>query len=120
MLRTLIIALGAILITLAFAWLGGTAALGAHPKAWPVQVAVIGAPIGVIVALILGAVVPSKLPRVILFAILLGIAYFLAENGHKDFAASYAEDQTAGKFWFFGWIATCAAATALMNAVAGR
>ena len=120
MIRSLSIALVAILITLAFAWLGGTAALGAHPKAWPVQVAVIGAPIGAIIALVLGLVMPSRLPRIILFAVLLGIAYFLAENGHKDFAASYAEDQTAGKFWFFGWIATCAATSAFLYSIAGH
>jgi len=118
--RQIIIAAASTAIIIAAAYLGVTAALGAHPVAWPIKVALIGAPIGAVLAIILALVIPAKIPRIITFLALMLIAYFLAENGHKDFSASYAENQTAGKFWFFGWIATCAAASAFLSSIAGR
>lgn len=118
--RQIITAAASTAIVITAATLGATAALGAHPVAWPIKIALIGAPIGAVIAIILALIITARIPRIITFLALMLIAYFLAENGHKDFAASYAEDQTAGKFWFFGWIATCAAASALLSAIAGR
>ena len=37
-----------------------------------------------------------------------------AHFGKAAFAASYAENALAGQFWFFGWIAFCGGATALI------
>lgn len=109
-----------ILLVLAFAWFGGTSYLGAHPVAWPFQVAVIGAPIGAVIALGVGMILPSKTVRVILFIVFALAGWALAHYGKLGFTASYAEDRLAGKFWYFGWIATCAATTAALTAIASR
>ena len=110
----------AIVVVIAMAWLGLTIILGAHPIAWPIQIALIGAPIGAIIAFIAGMIVPSKTLRVIVFAVLLIAAFGSARYGQVEFAASFAEDQLAGQFWYFGWIATCAMATSLLAAILGR
>lgn len=107
-------------VIVALAWLGLTSYLGAHPVAWPVKVALIGAPLGAVIALAARGVLPSRLPRLIGFALLLGAAFGLAHHGKLTFVASYAEDALAGQFWFFGWIATCAMATALLATALGR
>lgn len=107
-------------VTLVLAWLGVTSFLGAHPVAWPFQVALIGAPIGAIIAISAGFVLQSKMVRLIFFVVLVLIAWGLAHYGKIEFAASYAEDQLAGKFWYFGWIATCAMATATLATLASR
>lgn len=39
----------------------------------------------------------------------LGIAAASAYFGKAEFAASYAENALAGRFWYFGWIAVTAA-----------
>jgi hypothetical protein len=102
------------------AWLGLTSYLGAHPVAWPIKVALIGAPIGAIIAIAAGFVLPSKPARIGLFSALLIAAFGVAHYGKVEFAASYAEDQLAGKFWYFGWIATCAMATSVLTSLASR
>ncbi|MGI9507507.1 MAG: hypothetical protein ACR2RE_31095 [Geminicoccaceae bacterium] len=105
-------------VTLLLAWFGVTSYFGAHPVAWPFQVALIGAPLGAIIAIIAGPVLPSKTPRVILFLALLLAAWGLAHYGKLGFAASYAEDRLAGQFWYYGWIATCAMATSVLATMA--
>lgn len=107
-------------IIVALAWLGLTSYLGAHPVAWPVKVALIGAPLGAVITLAARGVLPPRRPRLVGFALLLGAALGLAHYGKLTFVASYAEDARAGQFWFFGWIATCAMATALLATALGR
>lgn len=107
-------------VILVLAWSGVTSYFGAHPVAWPFQVAIIGAPLGAIIAVVAGFVLPSKSVRVILFFALLLFAWGLAHDGKLDFVASNAEDRLAGKFWYYGWIATCAMATSVLATVASR
>ena len=107
-----------ILVTIALAWFGFSATLGAHPF-WDVKTALIGAPIGAVV----GVLVSMKLPKtasVAMFAILTLAAYAAAQWGKTTFAASYAEDAFAGKVWFFGWIATSGAFAATTAALLTR
>lgn len=107
-------------VVLALAWFGLTGYLGAHPVAWPFQVALIGAPIGAGLALIAGMVARSRSIRVIAFVVLLAAALGIARYGGTEFAASFAEDRLAGQMWYFGWIATCAMAASVLTALLGR
>ena len=116
--RHLITILIAALFPIALAWAGVSLKLGAHPF-WDVKTALIGAPIGALV----GMLVSMKLPRtasVLIFAILTFAAYAVAHWGKSTFAASYAEDALAGKVWFFGWIATSGAFAALIAAILAK
>ena len=117
MMHNLVVAFASVGVILVLAWLGVTSYFGAHPVAWPFQVALIGAPIGAIIAVAAGYFLRSKLVRMIPFIILLLIAWGLAHYGKTEFAASYAEDRLAGKFWYFGWIATCAMATSVLATI---
>lgn len=85
-------------------------ALGAHPF-WATQVLWIGAPIGILLALL--ATLRGKVGFALLGGIALSTAaYGTATYGRIAFAASYAEDAVAGQLWYVGWIAL-AAGTAL-------
>ena len=92
---------------------GGSRLLGAHPF-WAEKIAWIGAPFGLFVALLLRH--RSWFNRIVAFAVLLSISGAAAHFGRLRFAASFAEDQLAGQFWFFGWIAVAAFLTALIAA----
>jgi len=110
-----VIALGA---TLAFTWAGGTLALGAHPW-WALKVGYLGTGIGVPVWLGLRALGASGRVRLALAATALLLAAVATGVGKARFAASFAEDALAGRFWFIGWIAVMAAAFAVMATLAG-
>jgi hypothetical protein len=101
----------AALATLAAAYLGLTQTLGAHPF-WATQIAWIGIPIGLLAAWVLAG--RSTLLRLTLFAALLIATATAAHFGKLEFAASFAENATAGKLWYFGWIGIAASATALV------
>lgn len=88
--------------------------LGAHPF-WATKVLLIGAPIGIALAL-LARPAPYRL-RLVTLAALTCVAFGVTYYGKTAFAASYAEDHLAGQFWFFGWITTCALATAFSGAL---
>ena len=77
--------------------------LGAHPF-WGVQVALIGAPVGAVVALL--PWVDGR--RLLLGLLVLGLAIGAATYGKTQFAASFAEDSLAGRLWYFGWIGIAA------------
>lgn len=97
---------------------GITQTLGAHPF-WADNVVWSGLPIGLALAWIAGR---ARLPQLATFglSILLAfVAFMLARAGKEAFAASYGEAIIAGRFWFFGWIATCAF-TAAALATLGR
>ena len=85
--------------------------LGAHPF-WSVKVAWIGAPIGIAAAFLFRSV--PWMRRIGMFLVLLILAGFAAHQGRLNFAASFAENQLAGLFWFYGWIAVAGASTALI------
>lgn len=104
-------------IPVLLAWLGLTNALGAHIW-WDVKTILIGAPIGVLLAFLMAQVWADTVKRTILWALLLLGAFAIAKYGQTAFVNSYAEDQFAGKLWYFGWIATGAgAAGALYSAI---
>ncbi len=105
MTRSLLTALIAALIVIGFALLGGTKTLGAHPF-WSLNVALIGAPIGGLLALGLFVMTRWYWGPLVCSVILAAVAYGVAHFGKLRFAASYAEDAFAGQMWFFGWIAT--------------
>ena len=90
--------------------------LGAHPF-WDIKIAWIGAPIGIVLAFITRALKWRWPTRMLIFMVLLVIAAFAAHQGRLQFAASYAENQLAGQFWFLGWVACAAFTAALIAAV---
>ncbi|WP_424970950.1 hypothetical protein [Dinoroseobacter sp. S76] len=77
--------------------------LGAHPF-WATQVLWIGAPIGLLLALLATLRGHGRLGLLGGIA-LSAAAYGTATYGRIAFAASYAEDALAGQLWYFGWIA---------------
>lgn len=110
-----VIALGA---TLAFTWAGGMLALGAHPW-WAMKAGYLGTAIGVLVWLGLRAAGLRGRVRLALAATALLVAAVATGVGKARFAASFAEDALAGRFWFFGWIAVMAAGFAVIATLAG-
>ncbi len=106
----------AAILVLAFAYLGGTIQLGAHPF-WSVQVAYIGIGVGLVVLFAAHLLGLAKARQIVLFGIGLIIAVAVAKYGKNGFAASYAEDRFAGKLWYYGWIATCSMAFSFLAAV---
>ncbi|SMP28603.1 hypothetical protein [Shimia sagamensis] len=88
--------------------------LGAHPW-WSQKTLLIGAPLGLILAT-LTSLKLRPIPLTITFAITIALAFATAKHGQAQFAASYAEDQLAGKLWYFGWIATGATLAATLTA----
>lgn len=96
---------------LASLWLLGLAGvpqwLGAHPF-WAMDAARFGGILGCLGYLGLRLVgVP---PRALLSLALVGLVASIASAviGKCVFAASFAEDAIAGRFWFFGWFGVCA------------
>lgn len=91
--------------------------LGAHPW-WAGQVVMIGAPIGIVLGLLLWARRLKRGLRLGLGGVAVVAAFGVAKYGQIGFANSYAEDHLAGQLWYSGWIATAAAATLLLMAAA--
>ena len=87
--------------------------LGAHPW-WSGNVIAIGLPVGLALALALNWTGLAAAWRVGAMGLAMLGAFAFASVGKARFAASYAEDALAGQMWFFGWIATCAFAAALI------
>ncbi|MBO6898614.1 MAG: hypothetical protein JJ868_14675 [Shimia sp.] len=113
--RHLLPALTAALLMAALVALDIARPLGAHPW-WSQKTLLIAAPIGLILATLAGLKL-RPIPLAITFAIATALAFATAKYGQTQFAASYAEDQLAGKLWYFGWIATGATLTALLTAL---
>ncbi len=93
----------AAVVVVGFALAGGTQGLGAHPW-WAANVGYIGAGIG---AVVWGVLLAAGMRRrwLLLGALaLLVVAGVMTTIGKTNFAASYAEDALAGRFWYFGWI----------------
>lgn len=96
---------------------GLTQALGAHPW-WADKAIWIGLGLGLLLSAILWGLRLSKTVRVVSLLGLTLAALATAYVGKTRFAASYAEDAFAGQMWYFGWIATCTCALAVLATVA--
>lgn len=112
--RPLLPALFAALIMVALIALDIARPLGAHPW-WSQKTLLIGAPLGLILATLLGLKL-RPLPLTITFAVATALTFATAKYGQTQFAASYAEDALAGKLWYFGWIATAVFSVATLTA----
>lgn len=95
-----------------------TATLGAHPW-WSAKVVWIGAPIGLALAWGLSLRLGAE-ARLAMFLLALGLAGSAAYFGKMIFVNSYAENTLAGRFWFFGWIASMAALAGLLVTLSAR
>ncbi len=84
-----------------------TQTLGAHPF-WADKVIWIGLPLGIAMAWFAAFLRFGQLATTVLCLLLAGTSFMLAHAAKEAFAASYAESAFAGRFWYFGWIATCA------------
>ena len=107
---------GALVLVVGFALIGGSQALGAHPW-WAVNVGYIGGAAGAVVWLVLGMIGLGPRWTALAAAVVLAAAGILTWIGKTNFATSYAEDALAGRFWYFGWIVVLAAATVLIASV---
>jgi hypothetical protein len=90
-----------------------TLALGAHPW-WATQVIWLGLGLGILLGVILWSLRFSRTTRLLSLVGLTLAAFATAHTGKARFAASYAEDALAGQMWYFGWIATCSFALAVL------
>jgi hypothetical protein len=90
---------------------------GAHPW-WAQTVILIGAPIGMLLGSLLWAVRVRRAVRIAVGALGFAAAFAVAKYGQIGFANSYAEDQLAGKLWYFGWIAVPLGAALLLASAA--
>lgn len=87
---------------------------GAHPF-WSKQVVIIGAPIGLILGLIV-----IRLPYTVrsgAFLVLTILSGLVSYWGKTAFAASYAENVLAGQAWYFGWYGICIFAASLLTSM---
>ncbi|MBL4766966.1 MAG: hypothetical protein JKY94_04525 [Rhodobacteraceae bacterium] len=96
---------------------GLTLTLGAHPW-WAGKVILFGFGFGLLLAAALWGLRLSKLIRLISLTVLTLAAFSTATIGKTRFAASYAEDVLGGQMWYFGWMATCTFALALLATLA--
>lgn len=97
--------------------IGLTQILGAHPW-WADKVILIGLFLGLLLSTTLWGLRVSKFVRLLGLTVLAFVAYATAYTGKAQFAASYAEDALAGQMWYFGWIATCTFALAILATAA--
>ena len=91
--------------------------LGAHPY-WADKVVWIGFASGLVFAWVAGRINLPQGASLALSILLAFAANMLACAGKEAFAASYGEAVVAGRFWFFGWIATCAFAASALATLA--
>lgn len=95
---------------------GVTQTLGAHPW-WADKVIWFGLGLGLLLAAILWGLKLSTPLRLTGLTVLGLAALGVAFSGKSRFAASYAEDAFAGQMWYFGWMATCTFALAILATV---
>jgi hypothetical protein len=103
-----------VVLTLAGAW----EALGAHGY-WAAKAGYVGAALGLAGAVGLAGLQVAGWARLGLAALVLGGAGASAHFGKLAFVGSYAEDQLAGKLWFFGWFGVTAGIVMTVAALAG-
>ncbi|MEO7242634.1 MAG: hypothetical protein ABIW85_06945 [Variovorax sp.] len=98
-----------IAIVLTLARFGATEALGAHPF-WAFKITWLA----ILPAIAIWWLVRRWRWPEVAFGLGLAGAALAAVIGKNRFAASFAEDTLAGRFWFVGWIAIAAFATGLI------
>jgi hypothetical protein len=101
-------------LTLAEVWV----ALGAHDF-WAAKAGYAGAALGLAGVLGLAGMPVSQGLRLGLAVLVLAGSGAAAYFGKLAFVASYAEDQLAGKLWFFGWFGVTAGIVMVAAALAG-
>lgn len=106
----------AALVILAFVFFGGSVTLGAHPF-WGMKIAYFAIAAGVLMSTLATLAGQRSQLQLVTFATLLVISIAVTLYGKTQFAASYAEDDVAGKLWFFGWIAGLAASFSIITAL---
>lgn len=89
--------------------------LGAHPF-WAQQTSVIGGIGGALLWLAQRRVRLSASMQVIIAIVVLLISATAAYVGKQVFAASFAENWIAGRFWYFGWFAVSGSVAFLLAA----
>jgi len=89
--------------------------LGAHPF-WAQQTGVIGGIGGALLWLAQRRVGLSSSMQVITAIVALSLSATAAYFGKQVFAASFAENWIAGRFWYFGWFAVSGSVAFLLAA----
>ena len=92
-------------------------ALGAHPW-WAQQSAIIGGVGGAVLWLVLRRLDLSFSALVVVAVSALLASAAAAHFGKQVFAASFAENALAGRFWYFGWFAISGSVAMLIATVA--
>jgi hypothetical protein len=92
------------------AYFGVTQALGAHPW-WAFDIALYGAVPGIVLAVGLASVTRFA---VFFAAFDLALSGAIVWWGKQMFVAASGDNALAGQMWFFGWIAVCACAVAVI------
>jgi len=113
-LRGVLALVATVAVPLLLAYSGLTIRLGSHPR-WTMSTALIGATVGLLVALGLLAARLRRAISVLVAALAVVLAGVAAHFGKEVFVASYAENGLAGHFWYFGWIGALAGAAALVG-----
>jgi len=117
--RLILTILSATAVLIVSGKLGLTKELGAHPF-WADKVVISGIIGGIMVWLLLAFSKLSMSKRLGLGLVALVISFAVARYGAHGFAISYAEDQFAGKLWFFGWHATMISFFVFCGAIFGK
>jgi hypothetical protein len=92
------------------AYFGATQALGAHPW-WAFDVALYGVVPGIVLSVGLASVTRFA---VFFAAFDLALSGAIVWWGKRMFVAASGDNALAGQMWFFGWIAVCACAVAVI------
>ncbi len=114
-----LIALASAALVVAGALAGVAEALGAHPV-WVRQTGIIGGVGGAVVYLLLrrAGLAAGTLVKIAAVAFL---ASAVAAHFGKDlFVTSFAENATAGRFWYFGWFVLSGSVAAFLAAMIAR
>jgi len=104
----------AMAVPLLLAYSGLTIRLGAHPR-WAMSTALIGAAVGLLLALALSAAPLRRVISMLVAAVATVLAGVAAYFGKEIFVASYAENGLAGHYWYYGWIGGLAGVTVLIG-----
>ncbi|SLN77753.1 hypothetical protein ROA7023_04498 [Roseisalinus antarcticus] len=94
-------------------------ALGAHPW-WAQQSGIIGGAGGAVLWLVLRRAGLSFAALVVVAVAALLASVAAAYFGKQVFAASFAENALAGRFWYFGWFAISGFVALLIATVVAR
>jgi len=93
--------------------------LGAHPW-WAQQSGIVGGVAGAVLWLVLRRAGMAFSRIAIMSLLTLTASIVAAHFGKQAFAASFAENALAGRFWYFGWFALSGSIALFIAAVAAR